>query len=518
MQPDLYRIVPSFGLSKRTGALLIAAFLSFLPCALPACAAAYYVDAAQGNDANPGVTAISPWKSLARVAASDFKPGDRVLLRGGSVWHEQLNPHSSGAPNAPIVFDRYGDGPRPRIEIGGATEDAVLLRNVRQVEIRNLEVTNHGAASEVRRGVHIVLDNFGTATHIVVSGLYIHDVNGTNEKKDNGGIIFSINGPSTPSRFDDLLIENNIVWRVDRSAIAGQSYHWPRNRWFPSLHVVIRGNYVDDIGGDGIVPWATDGALVEHNIARNCNRRAGAFNAGIWPWSADNTLLQWNEASSTRDTRDGEGFDSDYNSRGTIFQYNYSHDNEGGFMLICSPGDRNPTQNIGNIGTIVRHNISRNDLTRIFHMSAVQHTVVEENAIYVGPGLDVQMLLASNWSGWTEDAVFSKNRFYVEGVARYGHASASHPDGTYDIAAGWAPAKDIVFSGNHYFGRQIDRPEDATGKVDPRVPAASAALRDWSGPQFDPAIPDDFDDFMTRHKAWLRELMKTEFGEIPANQ
>ena len=28
MQPDLYRIVPSFGLSKRTGALLIAAFLS----------------------------------------------------------------------------------------------------------------------------------------------------------------------------------------------------------------------------------------------------------------------------------------------------------------------------------------------------------------------------------------------------------------------------------------------------------------------------------------------------------
>ena len=206
------------------------------------------------------------------------------------------------------------------------------------------------------------------------------------------------------------------------------------------------------------MPWATDGALVEYNIARNCNRRAGAFNAGIWPWSADNTLLQWNEASFTHDTRDGEGFDSDYNSRGTIFQYNYSHDNEGGFMLICSPGQRNPGQNIGNIGTIVRRNISHNDRTRIFHMSAVQHTIVEDNAVYVGPGLDVQMLLASNWSGWTEDALFSNNRFYVEGIARYGHASASHPDGTYDIAAGWAPAKDIVFSGNQYFGRQITDP------------------------------------------------------------
>ena len=44
--------------------------------------------------------------------------------------------------------------------------------------------------------------------------------------------------------------------------------------WFPSLNVVIRENFVEDVGGDGIVPWATDGVLVEHNIARNCNRRA----------------------------------------------------------------------------------------------------------------------------------------------------------------------------------------------------------------------------------------------------
>ena len=172
---------------------------------------------------------------------------------------------------------------------------------------------------------------------------------------------------------------------------------------------------------------------------------------------------------------------------------------------------RNPAQNIGNFGTIVRHNISHNDRNRIFHMSAVEHTLVEDNAIYVGRGLDVQMLLASNWFGWTDDAVFSKNRFYVEGVARYGHASASHPDGTYDIAPGWAPARNIVFSGNQYFGKQIDKPEDATGTVDPRVPATT---RDWTGPPFDPARPDDFDAFMAKHKAWLSELMRSEFGEI----
>jgi hypothetical protein len=186
-------------------------------------------------------------------------------------------------------------------------------------------------------------------------------------------------------------------------------------------------------------------------------------------------------------------------------------------MLICSPGNGDPAQNIGNIGTIVRHNISHNDRNRIFHMSAVRHTIVEDNAIYVGPGLDVQMLLASNWSGWTDDALFSNNRFYVEGVARYGHAAASHPDGTYDIAAGWAPAKDIVFSGNQYFGKQVDAPNDPTGKIDPKVPAAIAA-RDWDGPKFDPAKPDEFEAFMVRHKAWLLGLMKREFGNIPEIQ
>jgi hypothetical protein len=486
--------------------------LLFLATAGPAFAANYYVDSSIGADSNSGTSPSAPWKSLAKVNATEFQPGDHVRFHSGSVWNERLRPRNSGAPNSPIVFDRYGDGSRPRIDGNGMMDDVVLLRNLQQIEVRNLEITNQASAPAIRRGVHIALENFGTATHIVIAGLYIHDISGTNEKKDNGGIIFSTNGPVTPSRFDDLLIEGNIVWKVDRSAIAGQSSHWARNHWFPSLHVVIRGNYVDDVGGDGIVPWATDGALVEYNIARNCNRRAGAFNAGIWQWSTDNTLLQWNEAAFTHDTRDGEGFDSDYNSRGTTFQYNYSHDNEGGFMLICSPGQRNPEQNIGNFGTIVRQNISHNDRTRIFHISAVNHTLVEDNAIYVGPGLDIQMVLASNWSGWTDDAVFSKNRFYVEGTARYGHASASHPDGTYEIASGWSPAKNIVFSGNRYFGKQIDRPEDPSAMVEASLPPEP---RDWAGPQFNPAHPEDFDAFMAAHKVWLRDLMRREFGKIP---
>ncbi|HET8547773.1 MAG TPA: right-handed parallel beta-helix repeat-containing protein [Bryobacteraceae bacterium] len=486
--------------------ILVAAVI---PLALHA--ATYYVDADAGKDANSGASPATAWKTLDKVNTTAFSPGDRILLRSGSVWREQLAPKSSGREGAPIIIDRYGKGPPPRIDAGGKVEDAVRLFNVEQIEVRHLEITNHGPAPAVRRGVHVFLDNFGVGKHIVVYGLYIHDVNGTNQHKDNGGIIFRTNGDKRPSRFDGLTIERNIVWKVDRSAIAAQSYHWPRTRWYPSLNVVIRDNYVDDVGGDGIVPWATDAALIEHNIARNCNRRANTYNAGIWPWSTDNSLLQLNEASWTRTTLDGQGFDSDYNSRGTTFQYNYSHDNEGGFLLICTPGKRDPRENLGNLGTVVRYNISRNDRERIFHLSAAEKTLVENNAIYVGPGLGVQMLLVSNWNGWPDGAVFRNNDFYAEGTARYGHEVGRSKDGTYRMAPGWGPGRNIVFESNRYYGNHLDSPEDARSVAQRPVVAPNL---DWNGPEFDPSKPDRFERFLREHRRWMLRLFEKQFGKV----
>lgn len=474
----------------------------------------YYLDRNGGADANTGTSRDSAWQSLEKVNRTVFKPGDRVLLKAGCTWTGQLVPKGSGPNGAPLVFDRYGEGKRPKIDGQGQVEDVVRLYNIQNVEIRNLEITNRGPQPAVRRGVHVFLDNFGTARHIVIAGLYIHDVNGVNGEgdhaKDNGGIIFRTLGNRVPSRFDGLTIERNIVRTVDRSAIAANSYHARRTHWFPSLHVIIRDNFVDDVGGDGIVPWATSKALVEHNIARNCNRRAGSYNAGIWPWSTDDTLLQLNESYLTRTTRDGEGFDSDYNSRNTVFQYNYSHDNEGGFMLICTPVERDPKQNIGNTGTILRYNISRNDHTRGIHLSGAEHTTVAHNAIYAGPGIDMQMLAVTSWKGWARDAVFRDNLFFAQGTARFGHEIRRNPDGTYELAPGWGPAQAIVFNGNRYVGKMIDRPEDPQARVEPS--AAEPALN-WTGPSFDPADPDRFDTFLSAHRAWLIRLFESQFGQ-----
>ena len=397
----------------------------------------YYVDSTSGDDNHSGTSLSTAWKTLAKVNANVFFPGDRILFKSGSIWTGQLWPKGSGTESQPIMIDKYGGEAMPVINGNGEVEDAVLLKNQEYWEIRNLEVTNTGTSPGVRRGVHIVAEDYGEAHHIYVQDLDVHDVNGSNEMKENGGITYHCAGDKKSSRLVDLRIEGNHIHRVDRSGIFGSSTHWVRSKWYPSLGVVIRNNVLDDIGGDGIVNVATDGAVVEFNVVAHASQRSQDYNVGIWPWSADNTVVQFNEVYGTRGQHDAEGFDSDWNSRNTIIQYNYSHDNEGGFLLICNEGSQSPEVSAGNTGTIVRYNISQNDHHRGIKMSGpVKDTLIYNNTIYVGKGESVDVVLHTDWTGWATNTYFYNNIFYVEGTARFSYGVKGNPDGSYETAPG----------------------------------------------------------------------------------
>ena len=47
----------------------------------------YYVDSQSGDDSNSGTNINAPWKSLNKVTETTFSPGDRILLKSGSVWN-----------------------------------------------------------------------------------------------------------------------------------------------------------------------------------------------------------------------------------------------------------------------------------------------------------------------------------------------------------------------------------------------------------------------------------------------
>jgi Right handed beta helix region len=216
--------------------------------------------------------------------------------------------------------DQYGRGSKPRINARGSWRATVFLSNIEYLEVRYLDVANTGSGFQSKlNGVQIHENDFGTAHDIVLRDLYVHDVNGSNDKQFGGsGLSCECRGNRIKSRFDRLLVKHCHLVHTDRNGISlyGNS---GRDHWYPSLHVVIRGNLLEDIGGDGIVPRACDGALVEHNIVRGCRMRAKDHAAGIWPWGCDTTVVQYNEVSGMKGTLDAEGYDSDYNSRGTCF-------------------------------------------------------------------------------------------------------------------------------------------------------------------------------------------------------
>jgi hypothetical protein len=421
----------------------------------------YYVDAVRGNDSNTGTSQTSAWQSLNKINSTTLQPGDAVFLKSGSTWDGQLWPKGSGAAGHPIRLGKYGSGAKPAVRGNGAVEDTLLLKNQEYWEIEDLEITNSATTSATRRGVHLALEEFGEAHHIVIRRMTIHDVTGRDDTKDNGGLLYTCVGKQKPSRFVDLLIEDNEIYHTDRNGISGWTQPWERSKMFPSLNVVVRGNHLKDIGGDGIMIVETDGALIEHNVVANANQRSEGYNIAIWTWSADNSVIQYNEAYGTKGQRDGEGFDSDWNSRNTLIQYNYSHDNEGGFVLICNEGGLSGNDNAGNVGTIVRYNISQNDGHRGVTISGpVQDTLIYNNTIYIGAAQKSDVVLFTDWSGWSSNTAFLNNIFYVRGEARIGHAvSRDKTNGAHTSALGFGESQKNRFDSNVYFG-QIKQPED----------------------------------------------------------
>ncbi|MFB9327797.1 carbohydrate binding domain-containing protein [Paenibacillus aurantiacus] len=409
----------------RTGYLTACLFLfGLIGAAASAAAATYYVDATGGNDASPGTASNAAWKTLTKVNSVTFQPGDRILFKKGESWTGMLWPKGSGASGNPIVVDAYGTGNAPLFN-GNGQEATVYLYNQEYWEIHNLEIINDNGASSKRSGIYVVNENSGTLNHIYLVGNNIHDVYGNNVKDANGssGIKVRTKAGSVPSNYNDVKIDGNTVGpRVDRTGIDLNSDFWCRPdaectgtyNWYPSTKVLIQNNYVTDVGGDGIVPQNTSGAIVQYNTVNGFNRRSGMVNAGIWSYNADDTIIQYNEAFNGKTTLDGQGFDIDYGQSRTIMQYNYSHDNEGGFMMVTQPGTAK------NDGGIVRYNISQNDGARIFQLAGpITNVQIYNNTLYLGAGQTASPIYANSWGGYPKSVAFYNNIFHLESAGTW---------------------------------------------------------------------------------------------------
>lgn len=328
-----------------------------------------------GNDANKG-TEASPYASLEKLNSLELQPGDTVYLDAESIWNGQIKIDDSGLPGMPITITKYNADSResrPVINAGPVvTKDnrtkptiltlanqgdncyaagALEIRNASYVNVSGLELTNDGGEAfkeriTGRNGILVIADlpegttaatydaewekSFQTSIHI--DDCYVHDVNSSSNYKMAGGINFFGN-------IDDILVENCTTENCDNEGIRNAGLYKRNNSWPATSKVVFRNNYIDGSSGDGMVVSNVLNSTISGNVVTNCGEPElkGINYAALWVIGAENTVIENNEVfNNPYRCNDGESFDFDHGCKGSVYQYNYTHDNAGGVLLTMS--------------------------------------------------------------------------------------------------------------------------------------------------------------------------------------
>ncbi|MFC4992329.1 right-handed parallel beta-helix repeat-containing protein [Rubritalea tangerina] len=410
----------------------------FITLSLTIQAADYFVSNRHGNDKNDGRSPQSPWRSLNKLNTSTFQPGDTIHLESDTTYRGTLTLKDSGSKKHPITLTNYGKGAKPHINALGNSPAAVHIKNAQGWIIKNLHLSNTGKTKRwLRYGIFIENTSLPTATFFHLNNLTISEVNGRPEKDKNAAaaIRFLADGKSK-TRFDSILIEHCHVINCSRNGIIVHGGALRGPHWNPSTNIIIRHNLIEGVGGDGILTTSSKGPLVEWNVMRKCPPlgEAGAAAAGMWPWACDDAVFQFNEVSGHQAWNDAQAYDCDYSCKNTLFQYNLSYNNHGGFMLICSPGQPKHaswlTENALNHGSVVRYNLSINDgLRTIGHKNyfsptfslsgdSTHNTQIYKNLIIIPqkphPQIDSNLIAFNKWGrGTAQNTTFQNNVFVV---------------------------------------------------------------------------------------------------------
>jgi hypothetical protein len=430
----------------------------------------YYVDSGPlGSDANDGLSENTPFKSLSKVSAFTKGSKTKVLLKSGASFTGYLTlSNLNGTDTKPFIIDKYGGSERPIINGNGVTSAVDIQEG--NIRFRNIRVTN----SNGNRGIHVAPKVAGAFKNVQISGCRIENVNwvGTDNiinvnpanlnveticpnaryLRNNGGIVFEANTAASvgASWFEDIFITNNEIFKVSYTGIwvntqwgkrpgitwGNNNYVDDTNGWYPAKNIIVQNNDLSYTGGDAIVLIATKDSFLDHNTAMHANYlgRSGSANAGIWPHSSINFVMQFNEVGYTHlqhGSTDGEGLNIDIACVNALVQYNYSHHNDGGGMLICNnKSEINGQERTGDHrGTVVRNNlfydngINSNVGAFLTISSAVGKTSVYNNTVVLTPRLmNPRLILSADWAkvGKSSDFTFRNNIFVATSTVTAG--------------------------------------------------------------------------------------------------
>jgi hypothetical protein len=221
--------------------------------------------------------------------------------------------------------------------------------------------------------------------------------------------------------------------------------------------LVIRSNRISNVDGPGMQFGKIRNGLLEGNIVTDPGRNYDAAGSGLWTWycgtPSTTFIAQHNTFTGSQGDTDSCGAHIDIGCVNTIYQYNLSVENQGGFMEILGKA----------YNCVYRYNISINDGIREAATNPYQadgrtlflggytgrngpqlgpyNSYIYNNTIYTRPEIVSKYSIAASAAG----ALFANNIIYVSGSA-----VDVQPPGS-----GTGNGTDIIFENNLVFENKV---------------------------------------------------------------
>ncbi len=324
-------------------------------------AATYYISQSSGNDAWNGKAekpagAGGPWKTLAR-ASTNYVAGDRLLLKCGDTWNEELHPQGSGTAASPIVIGAYGKGPKPVIDREDDKKDlfGIHLSDQEGFAIVGLEFARcmtgiYGEYSDgcpAKKGIRIEECYFHDSL------LYQH-YEDYPKRKIGLGICFFSHECHNKIVLSDITVKNCVFRRLasgfwtnspdNFNKAAGNIYNFG-NLTFEGC--LFEEGYQWQLGIRGVAGGAVRNC-VTHDVGRGFrafNGVAGAMFARCKDWVFEDS--EWGFIDIGQGSGDGEAFDFESNCDRMTMRNCLFHDTDGpGFLLCCYASGPEPEKQI----------------------------------------------------------------------------------------------------------------------------------------------------------------------------
>jgi hypothetical protein len=493
----------------------------------------YFVNSATGNDANSGIHANQPFKSIDKINSLTLAPGDRIFFAAKQVFHGELRLIGvQGFQDRPIVISSYH--PSNGITgVGNFIIDAkgkangVLIQDCSYIILKHATIeadgysTGHTPEEAMRVGVMIKATAGKISRNIWLDSLEIKNIYFENKGFTRGADeVRTANGTQkygwgirlmtehSSAQITQVDISHCSIRDVDHTGIKitgiAKNIHWVR----------IYNNDVKHTGGPGIQMSEVKNIHVHHNIVdhsgSNDDSRKWGRGSGLWTWSASSVLIENNSFTNANGPGDSAGAHVDYNCDHVVLQYNFSANNAGGFCEILG----------NNYNCAYRYNVSVNDGHRIkgqngafqegktFWLSGYQgnekprkgpvNSYFYNNTIYVDSSIVSRVAI----DGTSRGILIANNIFCVMGVSKTVLGDQNKADNGASRLDG-----PVMFKNNLWLSAKA-WPSDAVIK-DAAPKMGDPKFRNPGGNKIEDYIPTN--SGMVRDKGIRIELLKDDF-------